>query len=224
MNKKIIILIVFILIVVGLVAAFMIFPEFGSKISRVVDLKPDKPIVIENEQLVIPNTQKITGGEGSVVGQGGVAVLLVPKSENEKVIVPKAILTVKDSYDLAKLEAEKWANDAVPVFIKSLGAVTLEGKSSEWQLAFSSAIKKGKGYEIIIQADQIVSKKEINSTATGANLPKNWIDSGEAVKKLQAMPQYGTVSISTINFFYNADAKEWRYGFSTSVGATSVRL
>jgi len=225
MNKKpIIIISIFILLVVGLAVAYFVFPEFGKKISRVVDLTPEKPRVIDNEQLVIPNTQKITGGEGRIVEKGSVEVSLVPKNEGEKVIVTKAILTVKGSYELAKAEATEWFGDAKLVFVKSLGAVTLEGKSSEWQLAFSSIIKKGKGYEVIIQGDQIVSKKEIDSTAVGVDTPKLWMDSGEAVKTLQLMPQYSSVSITSLNFFYNSDAKEWRYGFSTSIGATSVKL
>ena len=58
MNKKsIIILTVFILIVVGAAVLYFVFPEFSSKISRVVDLRPDKPKVVE-EKLVIPDTQK----------------------------------------------------------------------------------------------------------------------------------------------------------------------
>lgn len=230
-NKTLIIILAVLIAIIILAAGFYAispgsFKGVFSKLKeagKAINLIQEKPQVIE-EKLVIPETVKITGGEGRIVKQGDIAVLLVPKSENEKVIVPKAILTVKGSYNLAKSESEKWANDAVPVFIKSLGAITLEGKSSQWQLVFSAKSKTKKGYEIIIQGDQIVSKKEIDSAAIGADMPKNWLDSDGAIKKLQEMPQYSNVSISTINFFYNADAKEWRYGFSTSVGATSVRL
>lgn len=221
-NKPIIILSIFILLVVGVAVAYFVFPEFGSKISRVVDLTPDKPKVIENENLVIPNTQKITGGEARIVEKGSVEVPLVPKNEGEKVIVTKAILTVKGSYELAKIESAKWSADAKLVFVKSLGAVTLEGKSSEWQLAFYSALKKGKGYEVIIQGDQIVSKKEINSTATGADLPKNLKDSSAAILSLQELPQFSDATISSINLYYNTDGKVWRYALSTSRGTTSM--
>lgn len=225
-NKKLIILTVFILVVVGLVAVFLIFPEFGSKISRVVDLKPDKPKVIENEQLVIPNTQKITGGEGRVVEQGSVAVPLVPKNEAEKVVVPKAILTVKGSYDLAKMEAEKWASDAVPVFIKSLGAVTLEGKSSQWQLAFSAKSKLKKGYEIIIQGDQIVSQKEIDSTAKGVDFPINMLDSGEFVKKLQERLAFADATLSSFLLASTPESTDvkWWFSISTSKGTVTFEV
>ena len=239
-NKTLIIILAVLVVVVVLAAGFYAISPNGFKnvISKLketgksINLISEKPKVVE-EKLVIPETQKITGAEGKVVNEGSVAVPLVPENESEKVIVSKAVLTVKGSYDLANPEAQKWSSDAKLVFIKSLGAITLEGKSSQWQLAFSSASAKAtadksktkqKGYEIIIQADQIVSKKEIESTAVGADLPKNWKDSDEAIKTLQEMPQYNNVSISAINFFYNTDAKEWRYGFSTSIGSVSVKL
>ena len=236
MNKKIIIVSAVVIIIAAILGTiYFVSPksfESLKNLTKIIDLTPEKPKVIE-EKLVIPETQKITGAEGRVVNEGSVAVPLVPENESEKVIVSKAVLTVKGSYDLANPEAQKWSSDAKLVFIKSLGAITLEGKSSQWQLAFSSASAKAtadksktkqKGYEIIIQADQIVSKKEIESTAVGADLPKNWKDSDEAIKTLQEMPQYNNVSISAINFFYNTDAKEWRYGFSTSIGSVSVKL
>lgn len=222
MNKKpIIILAIFILIIVGVAVLYFVFPELGSKISRVVDLRPDKPKVIE-ENLVIPQTKEIAPAAGRIVEQGGVAVPLVPKTEAEKVIISKAVLTVKGSYELAKTEAEKWTKDAKPALIKSLGAITLEGKSSQWQLVFSSAIKKKKGYEIIIQGDQIVSQKEIDSTIMGADFPKNLKDSGEAIISLQQLPQFSEATVSAINLYYNTDGKVWRYALSTSRGTTSM--
>src|SRR3989338_6961807 len=94
------------------------------------------------------------------------------------IISPDKFSTLKNLSRTIGLEKQRWSSDAKLVFIKSLGAITLEGKSSQWQLAFSSKTKVKKGYEIIIQADQIVSKKEIDSTAVGADLSKNWKDSG----------------------------------------------
>ena len=159
------------------------------------------------EKLVIPDTQKITGGEGRFVSEGLVAVPLVPKTESEKIMVSKAVLTIKGSYDLSLSEAQKWSSDAKLVFIKSLGAVTLEGKSSQWQLVFSSKTKLKKGYEIIIQADQIVSQKEIDSTAVGADIPKTWKDLGEVIKELQSHPLYQDATVSAVSFYLNPDNK-----------------
>lgn len=221
MNKKNIIAIIIILIVIFILAAtYFIFPDFFKKISRKANFW-EKPKVIE-ENLVIPQTQKITPQEGRIVEKGLVEVPFVPKTEGEKVIVPKAVLTVKGSYDLANSEAKKWSADAVLVFVKSLGAITLEGKSSQWQLAFSSKIKPRKDYEIIIQANQIVSKKEIDSRAIGASLPLKWKDSGEVMETLRQHPYFSDASVSSISFYYNLDDKKWEYAFATSKGTTSA--
>lgn len=224
-NKNLVILLVIlILIIVGAVAVYFIFPEFGSKVARVVDIRPEKPQVIE-EKLVIPNTQKINGIEGrfgNEITETTIQTPLVPKTEAEKVIVSKAVLTAKGSYDLAKTEAGKWSTDAKPVFIKSLGAVTLEGKSSQWQLAFSSKTKLKKGYEVIIQADQIVSMREIESTVVGANLPENLPDLGGIIKELQSHPLYQDVTVSAISLYLNPDDKKWYYNLTTSRGASTI--
>jgi hypothetical protein len=226
MNKKflIIILALFIAAVVLAAVLYIVSPESFQGLKKGGEspgLTPEKPKVIE-EKLVIPETEKITGGEGRVVNQGPVEVPLVPKTESEKVAVSKAVLTVKGSYDLAVFEAKKWMDDASLVFVKSLGAVTLEGKSSQWQLVFSSETKADKGYEVIIQEGQIVSKKEIDSQASGADLPGIWKDSGEIIVSLQELPQFSSATISSINLYYNTDGKLWRYVLSTSRGNTSV--
>ena len=214
-----------ILIIIIIAALGSVFYWLGSdkKITVAPGEEARKARVIQ-EKLTIPNTTSFTGAEGRVVDQGSVAVALVPKSDAEKVIVPEAELSVKGSYDFAQPEASKWSSDAKLVFIKSLGAVTLDGKSSQWQIAFSSKTKKNRGYEIIVQKNKIVSQKEIESAATGTDIPANWFDSGEAIKTIQDMPQYNNASISAINFFYNFDAKEWKYGISTSAGVTSIRV
>ena len=222
-NKKLVVILAIFAIVVVVAAIYIISPGKFSvlkNLSRTIGLEKGTPQIIE-ENLVAPETKKITGSEGKTASSGPVEVPLVPKTESEKVVVSKAVLTVKGSYELAKSEAGKWSTDAKLVFVKSLGAVTLEGKSSQWQLAFSSVIKKGKGYEIIIQEDKIVSKKEIDSTAVGADLPKIWKDSGEAIRSLQELPQFSDATISAINLYYNTDGKVWRYVLSTSRGITS---
>jgi len=219
-NKKIIISVIIIAIVVASVAgALYYFDLIPKNILKTVEIK--KPQVVD-ENLVVPDTQAITGAEGRTVNGGSVNVPLVPKDESEKVVVTKAVLTVKGSYELAKVEALAWSPDAKLVFVKSLGAVDLDGKSSQWQLAFSSALKKGKGYEVIIQVDQIASKKEIASTAIGADVPANLKDSSDAIKTLQDLPQFSDATVSSINLYYNADGKVWRYALSTSKGTTSA--
>lgn len=190
------------------------------------EFKPEeKPRVVE-ENLVVPETKKITGGEGRIVNEGTVAVPLVPKNEGEKVIVSKAILTVKSSYDLAFPEAQKWSADAKLVFIKSLGAVTLEGKSSQWQLAFSSKKKLKKGYEIIVQEDKVASQKEIDSTAKGFDFPTNMPDSGEFVKKLQERLAYSDATLSSFLLASTPESTDvkWWFSISTSKGTVTFEI
>lgn len=223
-NKKTLYIAAGIIIALAIIAGVLYyFNLIPRSILKTAGIK--KPQVIE-ENLVIPDTQKITGGEGKTVDSGsGISVPLVPKDESEQIIVTKAVLTVKGTYDLARTDATTWSPDAKLAFIKSLGAITLGGKSSQWQAVFVSKTKTGMGYEIIIQADQIVSKKEIPSKATGADTPaKNWYDSDGAIKSLQTMPQFFDATVSSITFSYDTDSKKWIYALSTSRGATAMTV
>lgn len=225
MQQKTLIIILAIIIVVALSAlgVYMFYPQaFKFLQTEPTAIERTKPKVIEGVP-EIPKTEKIISEEGKTSEvKGEVEVAFVPKNEGEKVVVSKAILTVKGSYDLAVPEAQKWAPDAKLVFIQSAGgAITLEGKSNQWQLAFASASKKGMGYEIVVQGDQIVSKKEITSTASGANLPQNWYDSDGPIKASQSMPQFANATISSISFYYDLDSKVWMYNLSNSSGQTT---
>ncbi|HBB56993.1 TPA: hypothetical protein DEW47_03960 [Patescibacteria group bacterium] len=202
-------------------AVYFLRDDKSDNLSFMAD-KKEKPKVID-EDLVIPDTQKVTLTEGRFGGEGNVQTPLVPKNDGEKIIVTKAILTVKGSYDLAMPAAQEWSSDAKVAMVKSLGAVTLDGKSSQWQLVFSSVLKNGKGYEVIIQADQIVSKKEIDLSAVGVDLPINFRDSNEAIIGLQELPQYSDATISALTLYYNTDLKAWRYTLTTSRGVTSTK-
>ena len=124
MNRTLIIIIFIVIIVFALGAGYYFYAPSGNAPSAGQNT-PSQGRVIE-EKLVIPDTKSITGSEGRVVDQGAISIALVPKDDNEKVIVPGAVLSVKGSYDLAKPEAAKWSSDAQLAFIKSLGAVTLE--------------------------------------------------------------------------------------------------
>lgn len=225
-KNLIIILVVVIVIALSALGVYIFFPDVFKSLTRpATEIKKEQPKVIE-ETLEIPQTEKITGAEGKIIEEGNVDVPLVPKSEGEKVIVSKAVLTVKGAYNLALAEAQKWSPDARLVFIKSLGAVTLEGKSSQWQLAFSSKSKTNKGYEIIIQADQIVSKKEIDSAAIGVDLPKSWPDSDYFIKELQKRP---TNADATLSGFLLASTPEstdvkWWFSISTSKGTVTFEV
>jgi hypothetical protein len=224
-SKKYIILglIVFIIILFILVVLITTgilknpFQAFTQK--KVIEATPK----IIQEDLVIPETTSIAGGEAKIVPSGLVEVPLVPKDNSEKVIVPKAVLTVKGAYSLTLNEAKKLAGDVMLSFIKSLGAVNIDGKSSQWQVVFSSK-EKGKAYEFIVQGEQIVKSGEFTSGAFGAQLPANWYDSDGAIKTLQFTPEFSSATVSAINFYFDLDSQGWMYALSTSLGVTSMTV
>lgn len=199
-----------------LVAVFFLKPALVTKDEAL------KPRILE-EHITIPDTKKISAIEAQTVFKGEYDVYLAPKNENERVVVPNAILTPKGSFDAANPHAKTWAEDAKLVFIKSLGAVTLEGKSSTWQMAFGSKKKKA-GYVAIVQGDAFLSGKEVESDFFGFELPLNWYDSSEAVMALQSMPQFQDATISSLLFYYSMDGKRWEYAFSSSRGNTSMMV
>lgn len=216
-QKTKIILIVLILTSASVLSVFLwrTSPSFKKAVTFY-----EKPKVVE-EVLVIPETKLVEGAVGRTPSTDRYAVPLVPVTEGDKVIVPGATLTLKKSFDVALPSATVWAKDAKLVFLTSQGAVTLEGKSSMWQVVFGSLAKK-KGYEVIIQGDKIVSEKEIPSVEYGYDLPTNWYDADDAIKSLQSLPQFADATVSSINFFYNRDGKRWGYALGTSRGTTSM--
>lgn len=218
MKKNLFIIIVaFVILAVGVSIAV-----WGARTGRKVAIQ-GTPRVIE-ETLVVPDTQEVHTADARMLEQGAVAVPLVPKSEEEKVIVARAELTLKGGYTAAALVAETWDDKALLVFIKSLGAITLDGKSSSWQVMFSSPNKKSAGYEVILQGKEIVSKKEVVSVAPGAVVPQNWKDLGEVIAELQQHPLYQDASVTAASFHLNPDNKKWYYNILTSKGANAIAV
>ena len=113
--------------------------------------------------------------------------------------------------------------DAKLVFIKSLGSVMLDGKSSYWQIGFGSKAKKG-GYEVVVQGDRIVEAKEVSSSVYGYDEPLHFYDSNDAIDTIRTQPYYQDATLSQVNLYYNTDGKVWVYALATSKGVTSVPL
>lgn len=208
------IFIVIAVLIVTIVLVIKMYPAIEKKIG--IGGKPHTVI----DSVSIPETERITGTEGKLMERNTTAypVPLVPKNDRDRVVVVGAELTLKRGYERAVIEAKKWAIDAKLVFVQSLGSIDLDGRSSYWQIGFGSKNKK-KGYEIIMQGNKIISQKEIESSAYGFDLPKNWYDSGNAVISLQTLPQFSDAMITGLNFFYNTDGKIWMYSVVTSLGA-----
>lgn len=220
-NKKSIIIgiIVAILVLVGTLYLFK--PSILNIFTQPIGIDVERPIVVDEEP-ILPDTTEIKSSDRFSIVEGNTQTPLVPKSDGDRVIVSKATFTVKGAFDFSKEEANQWSAKAKLAYVKSLGAVTLDGKSSEWQVIYVSSDKKNKGYEVIIFGDQILSKKEIESNFAGADVNENIKDSGEVIVVLQELPQYSNATLSAINFYYNSDVKGWRYNIVTSSGAVTL--
>lgn len=218
-NKIAILIILIIVIAIGVLA----YVFFGSEKSIKIE-ESSKPKIIQ-ENLVVPNTRNITESASKSVNESAAGIILSPKNEGETFIVPNAILTLKGGYNLALPQTLEWASDAKPVFIKSLGVITLDGKSSQWQIAFNSKTEK-KGYEIIIQGDKIVSEKEIESSATGAEAPVNWPDAANMIKTLQARPAFSDATVSSFLLTSTPESKDvkWWLSIGTSKGTVTFEV
>ncbi|MEK7452990.1 MAG: hypothetical protein AAB614_02025 [Patescibacteria group bacterium] len=216
MNNSKKIILIFLVVIIFSVFTLYFFINIGGKSIYVSDRK----IVVQESPKVL-DTKSISIIDGKIPNKDAYNIKINPKNEIEKVVVPNAILTLKDSYLYSLSEALKWSKDAKLVFIKSYGTLTLEGKSSQWQIIFSSKNKK-KGYEIIIEKDFIFSKKEVESSGYGYDLPKNWYDAKDAIISIQTMPQFSESTLSGISFVYNIDGKIWSYALATSNGTVSI--
>lgn len=217
-NRYIAVIIVGVIMIALIIYFFNPFNVLPA-LKKIIQSSPDIKVI--DDQPIIPQTEQVGFIDGRIIQKGDYDTFLFPNSEREAVVIVKAKLTVKGSYDLAVVKAREWSPDIKLIFIKSLGAIDLEGKSSGWQIVFGSKAKKS-GYEIIVQADQVISQKEIKSDLFGYDLPENWYDSNEAIKSIQSLPQFSSATISAINFFYSNDAKQWRYGLATSIGNSSI--
>lgn len=216
-NISLIITIIGLLVIGGSVAFYA-----ATRTERTVSIQ-GKPRIVE-EKPVIPNTEKVYTADARMLEQSGVAVPLAPKTEEEKVIVPQAELTLKEAYAAAARAAQKWDDAALFVFVKALGTVTLDGKSSGWQVLFSSPDKRNMGYEIIISGGTIASEKEVASDAVGAAVPEQWKDLGEVIAELQTHPLYQNATVNGASFHLNPDNKKWYYGILTSKGASTIAV
>lgn len=219
MTPKNKIIIVSVIIIASALAVYLW--QTSASFRRTVTFFESPTVITEN--IVIPDTTTTRTSDARVASPDKYAVPLVPMTKGDEIVVPNAVLTLRGSYDLAIAEGDKWATDAKLVYIKSLGAVTLEGKSSTWQVVMGSRTKK-MGYEVIIQGSSVLSQKEVDSKDFGGAIPETWKDLAVVIKELQSHPLYQNATISEVNFYYNIDNKKWYYAIATSKGMSSIGL
>lgn len=209
-----------ILIILAIIFAILLFRKNSQSTNSVFDLKTFKGEII-TDNVKIPDTTSINSNEGEIIPRGEYNIKLQPKTETEQAFITNAKFTLKEAYNTAVIEAVKWAPDQKLVFIKTNGAIGLDGRASSWQLVYSSAEKR-KAYEIIVADNQIVSAKEISSRVTGFDLPNNWYDSYDAIASLRVLPQFGNSSISALSFYYSSAEKSWAYGLANGDKTTAM--
>lgn len=217
-SGKIIVLSIALFVVLVASLVFLIFSSKNKFSENTVDQTENVTLI--KDELIIPDTKNATKVDGQFFNKNATAVPIISR---EQLIVADAKLTLKGGYESAKKESSDWSLDAKLLFIKSLGSVNQEGQSSAWQIVFASQKMKS-GYEIIIQGDQVISKKEIVSTSFGFDLPGNWFDSSGVVTSLRTSPEFEGATITAINFFYSTDAGNWIYGIATSKGNSSIHV
>lgn len=200
---------------------YFFFTQKGKEELRQALKKP----VIVDEVIKIPEIKAVAGTEGWFPNKDAYKVPLVPQNDGDRVVVVGAVVTTRGAYLVALPVAESWGSDAKLVLVKSLGAVTLDGKSAGWQVVFGSK-KKKKGYEIIVEKEVITAQKEIPSRVYGASVPANFAlrDAVWAITILAENPQFKQATMTGLNFVYNADAKAWDYVIANSFGGSSVRV
>jgi hypothetical protein len=222
-NKKLILLIalgLFLLVIIIFIVWF--FNKPALKNTGVFDPKTFKGVIID-DVVKVPDTLQVAPNEGEVVARGEYSVKLRPQSEKDQVYITKAKLSLKEAYNFTKEAALAWSSDQKLIFIRSNGALGLDGKASSWQIAYGSA-KKRKAYEIIIEADKVISEKEVDTQNFGQETPLNWYDSNEAIASLPNLAQFTFDTVSAISFYYSQAAESWAYGLATGSGQKTTSM
>lgn len=215
------------LVIIGLIILIIVFIIFVILLSKNNqtnnDLGASKNFKgqIINDVVKIPETISINSNEGEIVPRGDYEIKIKPQTESEQVLITKAKFTLKEAYNKALPEVTKWSADQKLVFIKSNGALGLDGRSSSWQLVYNSPSLR-RDYEIVIIEDQIVSQKELTSNVSGAEPPTNWYDSYEAIASLVTLPQFSDGTISALSFYYSNTDNSWAYGLANGDKTTSM--
>jgi hypothetical protein len=220
-NKKLIFIsAAIILIIIILVIVLISIKKDKTPKAGVITPETFKGQIID-DVIKIPTTTQVMTNEGETVARGEYNVKLQPQSESDQVFITKAKLTLKEAYNITQAAANSWSFDAKLISIKSNGALGLDGKSSSWQLIFGSSQREAT-YEIILEADKIISQKEINSEVSGYELPLNWYDSNEAIASFRNLPQFNADTISAISFYYSFANESWAYGLANGDKTTSM--
>ncbi len=87
-----------------IIALFIYFFNLFPALEKIIQFGSQVKVI--DDELVIPQTERVSPADGRIIQKGSYDTLLVPKSEEEEVLVVKAKLTVKGSYDSAIVRAK----------------------------------------------------------------------------------------------------------------------
>ncbi|MEK7657881.1 MAG: hypothetical protein AAB366_01660 [Patescibacteria group bacterium] len=130
------------------------------------------------------------------------------------------LMTNRNAYDIALLEAQKWQPDAKLAFMDS-GSISERGRSNTWKAIFISSKVKAKGFSIEIEDYKIILLAEIIYNGVGADFPTNIISSEDAIKMVRATKGYEDAEIYGAEVIYMGNL--WYWGVKTSKGVVSVK-
>jgi uncharacterized protein YxeA len=128
----------------------------------------------------------------------------------------KSVFKSEGPYELARKEAVKWQVDAEVAFME--GGKEL---SDEWRFIFASKQVKGKGFEVRVSGQDVLTK-EIDYSGSGEVLPEDIISQDEAVRRVKEMPAYKDAEIIGVEAVYGKGDKVWYWGVRTNKGTVSV--
>ncbi len=172
--------------------------------------------VIE-EDLSIPDLKNANGIDGRSLNASPYLTPLAPKSASERVVIPLAKLTLKQGLLLSQANAGNWSSDAKLIYAKSFGAVTLDGKSSQWLYVFGSE-RKESASGIVVRGDKVIAELELATSEYGHELPREWLDAKEHISSLAASPDFAERSIGGLSLYYNEDSGAWSFGIALDKG------
>lgn len=225
-NKKIVYAVVIGVLIIAMAIAATYFFGGISSFKKTFHVGINKKII--DERILTPDTKKINWVDGKILSSGEYAIPLNPEIRGEEIIVPNAINTIIGAYEIALPGSLEWSRDAKLAFIKSLGAVTLDGKSSSWQVVFASISKKKKVFEAIIQKNEIISEKEIDSSVVviGADVPSKWPDVADFIRILQSRAVFSDATVTSFLFGSTPESTDtkWWLSLNTSKGVVTFEI
>jgi len=125
------------------------------------------------------------------------------------------VTSPKSAYDIATARAKLWQPDAALVKV-------LLGNASggQWTFVFVSQKDKGKGFQVVVDGQAVLSANEIVFEGSGTPLPTDIISPDAVMAQAHSLPGYGTVAFVSLEMIYNAAARQWYWGIKTSDGTT----